>query len=1233
MARNWTDEQLEAIGMTNRTVLLSAAAGSGKTATLTERLIRMITAEEDPLDVSRMVVATFTRAAAAELRERIASAVEDSMRGAVAEEEALLKEQNEKGESAEWKESLKRVRKKRENLLRASLLLPSATIRTIDSFCNDLVKSHAESLGLLPHYRILDEAEVTLLMAEIMDKLIEDAYSGVFRAKGLDIAYLVECMTDTRKTKSLSSVLTKMHQKLDGFPDGLNIFRDSLKRLEQAKTLPYFETPWGEVVKSSVTSLLNDHAEGLKRVRSAARAEDDKLYEKAVDHGMEELIEYAERAAVLAEKSYTDAKAVLKECPSPNLTSGDDKLSPNGLLAKNYAKYFIDKVETLLERFFAWEEKDIPYAAEENARLTETLLLLFEEFERRFTAEKRRMAVCTYADIEHLAYRLLYNEKGERTPLAKELAASYDAICIDEYQDVNDLQHAIFEAISTPRDRFMVGDIKQSIYAFRGANPRIFKELRQNLPSDKKCEGTVLYLTRNFRSHENLIDFNNAVFDFLFERVADSIGYDGKNDALHVGVDPPAHPLPKPELLYTYKGKNNPDPTEEWDIIAEKILALRENGAKADGSPIAFSDITVLYRSGEEKPQIIADALRAHGIPVLVKDTRNFFETPEILLALCLLQVVNNPRRNIYLAGLLRSPLYCFTMDELIALRGDSDSTLYDELCAFTEKHPDFAKGKRFLSDLAHFRAISEGESADRLCRRLFEETALYSVTDGEGKKRLRVLCEYARKYESGSFHGLYRFLSHLDEILKSGESIGTGAMLGDSDGVKIMTMHGSKGLEFPVCFIANAKPAGNNFKDNSVFHPSLGVAFPIRDRYGLAVLKNPFFTAIETKNDRDDLEEEMRVLYVALTRASEQMYITAHSSSKPETVLSTAQRLALCPSRALIADGDYFEWALAAILDKPHLADFFLNDNTLVSAHVRGVPPSLPEEEEQEAAAKPADEEPRARRAHDEEEVKRYYDLYKARFDFAYPHAAALKLPSKVAVSKLFPGFLDEADEPLSAEQTETKRTAGKKEPKTKKKTIPFFLSHVEEDAAAKAGTATHVFLQFCDFAALRGETDETLTAAIHAELDRLFDAGFMHKEDTARVRVEEILSFAKSSLQKELLDAKKIYRELRFNAWLPASLFTEKAPDRYEGHSIFTQGVIDLIIETKDGELILVDYKTDRLTREQLADPQKAREELLRRYTVQLTYYAHAIERVFGKAPKEIKIYSLHAGECYVL
>ena len=1188
MARNWTDEQKTAIGTTDKTVLLSAAAGSGKTATLTERLIRMVTRKENPLDVSRMLVATFTRDAAEELRVRIA--------------EALDRELASDPENA--------------HLLRASLLLPSAKIRTIDSFCNDLVKGHTETLGIKPHYRIPDAAEANLLIAELFDELIFDAYNGTYAPKGLDIATLAECTVGARNDKDLCTLLSDLYEKLGGYPDGLGIIKKNAEEMEAGKSLPFFETRLGEVIKNAALEMLTDHESGLSRALSEVKLEGDGLFLSALGTLSEELLIFLGEAKRAAETSYTALRTVLTSLPKPKKDppAGDGKLTESGFLAKHYRKRILSDIEDFFETYLVWEEKDIPVAFEKNAALGKSVYLLLLEFERRFTEEKRSRGLCTYNDLERYAYTLLIDKDGSRTPLAHELAASFDAVCIDEYQDVNDIQHLIFEAISTPKNRFMVGDIKQSIYYFRGARPDIFARLRRSFPSlDKDEDKAVLYLTKNFRSLPHLARFNNGIFDFLFGKLGDSIGY-VRADRLDAARSEPDTPQPLPEIFYLHKP--NLSLYGEWDMLALKIKDLLQNGKRADGSPILPSDIAVLYRQSKAKRFEIASALTQYGIPVSTEDTQNFFSFPEILLALCLLNAVNNPRRDVYLTGLLRSPLYGFSMDELLRIKrgaGKECTSLYDALCAFVGEHPDFKKGALALSDLKEFRSAAKNMPSDKLCDILFRKTSLYALADEAGRERLNVLYDHARTFESNRFHGLYPFVEHLSELIEAGYSLGGERLFGDTNGVKIGTMHSSKGLEYPVTFIVNALPRGSNQDIPLRFHSDFGVAFKVRDSSGLGIMENPVRRAVIHAATKDEGDEEIRVLYVALTRACEQLYVTAASNSKPETVETAAAIARAFPSATLLKNAPPLTAILAAVGADRTLCRY----SVLYQSDIEG-------KEEPPAGDTEGTAAPEEKKAPESDAEA----TFRERFSFRYPYPERA-LPGKVSVSRLYPALLDEAENPLVT--TPNALPTASDAEKKKEKTVPFFLSGVEGDLAAKAGTATHLFLQFCRFEALLPSGGETAHALVEKELSRLVGEGFIHKSDAERVRKDELTRFAESPLLSRILSAKRVFRELRFNTMLPAPLFSKENPKKYEGHLVFTQGVIDLVLENADGTLTLCDYKTDRLRSEALKDGEKAKAFLCERHGTQLYYYAEALERIFGKRPEHIEIFSLHAGKSF--
>lgn len=1214
---NPTPEQQRVIDMTDRTVLLSAAAGSGKTATLTERLIRMITRKEDPLDVTRMLVVTFTRAAAEELRVRIS--------------EALAAAKEEDPDNA--------------YLSRQLLLLPTARIRTIDAFCNDLVKGHTDALGISPLYRIADEGECDLLGITVLDEVIEDAYSGVYAPEGLDIATIVEIAESVKGSGTLSAKLYDLYKsRLHGIRNGVALLAENAEVLKREATLPFFQTRAGKVLAAHITDRAT-HAHDLlfaagERLLSALGNQDPIFLTLSERYFY--LLSFADRikaacadgldALCALSTEYALPKA--KSCPRGHIYTPEESLF----------KQLIGDTDDLLCELFslsAYTDEDLTFTFLRTAEVSQSLFLLLSEFEDRFLTEKRRRAICDYDDITKGAYTLLLDEDGNPTSLARELQGSFDAVCIDEYQDVNEIQHRIFEAISTKRNRFMVGDIKQSIYAFRGALPDIFGSLRATFPSpEAESDRAVLYLTRNFRSEASVISYANSVFDFLFPLIGSSIGYVTK-DRLVTEKDGVGDLLPTLYLMVRESKKKSAEEEAtdavrlktEDELIAEKVSDLLANGKKKDGTRIRPSDIAILSR---EYPYDLVKTLGEHGIPLKTKDKTDFFSRKEILLALSLCRAVNNPHNDIPLAGLLRSPLYGFSMDLLIAIREETrEGTLFDAITAYGETHPEDARIHRLLSDLARFRAMAENQPSYRLIRTMFSETGIYAATDESGRANLRTFYELARTYEATSFRGLYRFLQHTEDMIANGKGL-PAHDTGDEEAVTVSTIHASKGLEYPVCFLVHT---GKELKraDTApfLFTKELGVLSCIPTHNGNALLSTPLVTAHTVLKQKRELEEAVRVLYVALTRPRERLYLFASNARKlTERLLSEVACLRLAPSvTALYTYSSYVVWMLAALTDEGKTAD------------VRLLPPPylLTDKEAPYAEEGEADKD-RQLPARDQDAFEKHLALYRERFSYVYPQRAETLLPAKLSVSSLFPGVLDElsarspmdapksppaalaCDDPSIDDFVPLTATGEDKDPSDDfTPTVPAFLSGVTENEAAKAGTATHLFLQFCDFDRIL-TTDGCHVDVIRAELARLCDRGFLTEADARRVRVNELAAFLASDLCNALREAREVRREFRFHTHLPASLFSEDESGLFDGHTVFVQGVVDLLFRRADGSLLLVDYKTDRLPRGTSDD--EAAKLLFTRHGTQLAIYAHALSLIFGETP-EVAIYSLPKGK----
>ncbi len=1206
--RLWTDEQKRAIDTTDRTLLLSAAAGSGKTATLTERLVRMITNAEHPLDVSRMLIVTFTRAAAAELRERIASALSDAI--------------DKDPENA--------------HLTRQSLLLPSAKIRTIDSFCNDLVKGHTEALDISPAYRIPDESENAVLARGVMDELLEDAYGSVFVPRGAGIAQVSECTVGAKNEQELATLLLSFYDKLQGYPEGTDLLCTYAERLEREAALPFFDTLWGGTVRElthrRLTELKAGYAAAIRGAEMADGA--DSLVFRALGASFTSDLSFLQSTVDGLADGYeaTRARLLSFSTPDSNGTAPDKKLSEESLRAKRYRGQCKDLIKKWAAELYSWREADIPEAFTQTAAVAQSIADLLSEYHRRYTQEKRRLSLCDYNDLEHLALSLLCRADGSKTPLAEQLTESFDAICIDEYQDVNEVQHRIFSAISTKTDRFMVGDIKQSIYGFRGAQPDIFAALRRTYPATDTYDAdgvpapAVYYLRANFRSEPSVLSLCNGVFDYLFGALGESIGYT-EDDRLNPGRAPSAVPLPTLSVLppkakqakETEEEELSEDekeaPAEEVAEVVAHIRRILTQETHPDGRPYLPSEIAILLRSGKKRIAAYTEALQAAGIPVCTEDKQNFFTYPEILLALCLCHAVNNPRRDVYLAGLLRSPLYSFTMDELILIRRESrDGCLYDALRAYAAAHPESEKCAAFLSDLAAFREIAEGMATEKLLRHLFEKTGLYSITDAEGRHRLYAFYEFARRYEAASYHGLYRFLAYIEKLIAEERSVGGGRMVGESDGVQIVTVHHSKGLEYPVCFVCGLGSAfsHDDYSASLVFTPKLGLGLKLRDKEtGLARIKTPIYAAIAAVIKQAGREEEARVLYVALTRAKERLHLYGTAGKKLEDLLAECDVAHACPTATtLLHQNSFLAWLLSALgTDSPLCRIQILEAASTEATEAPDLTESRGDAPLSEEATPDTDA---------------LIACLRARFEQQYADAIATELPGKLSVSLLHPAYLDEEEASAITTLTPPDGQTAARAP-----TVPSFISGIEKNAAALAGTATHVFLQFCRYDALT--CYPTAEAAVDGELDRMLRERFMPAEEIARVRRDEAAAFLRSPLRDRIALAREVHRELRFHTLLPASLFTRLHKEEYAKYQILVQGVMDLIFVDITGRLVLLDYKTDRLTAAELADPALAEERLVSRHGVQLSCYAKAAERIFGRAPDEILIYSLHAGRAF--
>lgn len=1176
MAVKWTKKQRDAIDTRDKTLLVSAAAGSGKTATLTRRIIESILDKDNPADISKMLIVTFTRAAAAELRERVSRAIT----------EALQDDPDNR------------------HLSRQALLMPTAQICTIDSFCNDVLSAHAAELGLSSSYRICDEAEGRLLERSVMEEIVELAYEGGYEEiDGRDFALFAENIAAARDEGSLSDKLIYLYGKTAQLPDRMSVYHKIFSALDCGGDV--LDTPWGECLKQQLTDFCTHYgglcAELLSKMKEAD-SDAEKKYTKCFSH----VIEHTKLTLLAIDGGYEktrEAVAALSALPSRG-SNKEPERSEYSYSAEQLHKLLASEIKKLAGRF-SYSSADYGLLFSQMRDFYKMLIFIFEKYEQRLGYEKRQRGILNFDDISRYTYTLLCGEDGEPTDIAKRLSESYEYVYIDEYQDVNYIQHKIFESISRKNNRFMVGDIKQSIYGFRGGEPDIFASLRRQYPKlgDSKGDNATIFMSENFRCDKSVVDFVNAVFDTVFGLAGDSIGYEAEDALLFSKVsDPPSHG--KAEVYVFDKAPHDNGDGEDGDdgsadeltFVADEIVRLLSEGIKNDGTPITPKDIAVMFRSGRNKIDRLRILLEERGVTAHAANKENFFLNPDVLLMLAILNAIDNPLRDVYLAGAMRSPVFEFTMDELIRIRTENNDaqSLYDALTAYCKAHPEYEKGSRFLDTLASLREFSRATSVDKLISLIYSTTNILSVV--ENSDRLMLLYNYAVKFEASSFKGLYNFISFVNEIIAEKKQLSLGEMSEEDEGVTVMTAHHSKGLEYPVCFLCGA---GSNYNDMDtrgelLFDPELGVATKFVDSTGMLLVGNPVFDILASNIKKRQAEEEMRILYVALTRARERLYVTAAPMARVDNLLKRAEGLAKYADKYyVLSQKNYISLILLALQLHPDCATLH-----------RGICSDTAEAFLSEKVA--SDSGDGSGLSVDEVKERLIENL-----SFEYPHSHLNRLPGKLSVSRLYPEVLDESEE-REITPVINAEVSGR---------LPQFMSPSSDEAdGAARGSATHLFLQFCDF-------ESVCKNGVDAELARLVEKRFITERDAGLVRAYELSRFFESELFSAMRGARRIWRELRFNMKLPAREFTgdTELSEKLSDEELLIQGVIDCVFEAENGDIVLCDYKTDRVPK----DRGEARAMLTERHKNQLGYYKQVCAKMFGKPPARVCIYSLALGE----
>ena len=1207
--RVWTPAQQSAIDARGQDILVSAAAGSGKTAVLTQRIIERITAPEDPLSVDELLVVTYTKAAANELKTRIRKAIVDQI-------------------SADGG--------KNRRLRRQLLLLERAEISTIHSFCLSLIRKNAALLSLPANMRVADEGEAKRISHEVMERLLADLYHSQ-DPEFLQLTATFAVLGDDKLTDEFLG----LYEKTTSLPQGVEYFAQSAARMEECATEGILNGELGKLLIGYLEAFLNHYQPFYQRLETiypdlideeraklsgvTKKKDADKIEKRILSIETQRAFFQNEWNNLVSVREhyadYHDLAGAMDEfafASKPVLRNAPEELTDASAFRDDCKKEFL----AMRERYFPKNRRDLIFA---DIQLTAKLLYAFArvmtEFEVRYQEEKRRHGLLDYADLEHYTHSLLVRD-GEPTLAAKAVATCYREIYIDEYQDVNRVQDEIFSAIAKA-NRFMVGDIKQSIYAFRGAEPALFAGYRSRFDTDSRSrgDGQTIFLSHNFRCDQSVVDFVNLVCGDLFLS-GDTVSYEEGDRLIRGKQDEDDAHVPVEVVLLSEEKSDDTSESEDDEAlaggdaeaayVAEEIHRLWKN----EGIPL--SQIALLLRSVNARLDCYEKAFKAKGIPYTHNQSMPFFEEPEVLTILALLHTIENPSRDIYLAGALTGPVFGFTLDELIELRwGEGrpkqNETLYQALLRYKEGS---GKGDprigAFFAWLEKYREASCTLSSDELIRKLYAETSLVAIVGadelrgGAAKQNLRSFYQLARTYEKNNFRGLHRFLCYVQDLADRGQGVERKAEMGDAQAVQILTIHQSKGLEFRVCFLADTAKDFNK-RDAAapfLFHRDKGLTLTLRDTATLGkyqTLPRQIFAQLIKESA---VEEEMRILYVALTRSKERLYTVAWIKN-PESAEKRWQKLAdHYTFYGVNTAAHYIDWIMASLKLHPELGESCAKVRMLQvtdSGFAEADPEEmvLPEDTaESQAEFVPADDGEQACM----DTTQRIAD----RFEYAYPYAMVSDLPAKLTVSRLTPDILDHGEESGQELQSPVMISA------------PSFVKTTESHfTGAQRGIATHTFMQFCDFA----KVDQK---GVEEELLRLVNAKFMTAEMAEAVNRKAVKRFFASDLYKQMQSSNELRREFRFNVELPAHEFTRDT-DRsraLEGAKLLVQGVVDCCFALPDGSVKLIDYKTDRLG----SDPVEGAKLLWERYGNQLYYYKKALELIFDKKVSQISLYSFH-------
>lgn len=1210
----WTSEQKKVIDLRDRDILVSAAAGSGKTAVLVERIVNRICVDDPPVDIDRMLVVTFTKAAAAEMRERVSRAID----------------------------SLKEQKPDDENLQRQSTLVHNALITTIDSFCLFVVQNNFAQLDLDPDFRIGDQAELKLMLKDALAQVFEDNYA---REDNEAFINLIDTYSKGRNDSAVRQMVEDIYYKA-GSSSWPRKWMNSLLRLYDIKSAKQLED--SEIIKEIVDYsrvLLEEAVQELTMAKDLASAtpglekyaltlsEDIALFD-----GMADVTGYVGMQEFLNKISFGRIAVIRK-------FDGDEKKKERVKSMRDATK---KKVDGIKQKYFGMSIELMYEQLESQRPFVKELIRLSLEFYDAMEAVKTRKRVFDFSDIEHFALRILVDEQTlEPTETAREFSKHFEEIMIDEYQDSNQVQEDILTAISREHqgvgNMFMVGDVKQSIYRFRMARPELFMEKYNTYTSDDSAHQRI-DLHKNFRSRNEVLDFTNDIFYKIMAADLGNVQYDD-DAALYPGASYPEETMRPELLLVDYKDEDLSEIIEDEDgdkvqiealLIANRIRSLMENGMVTDKKTgqlrdVQYRDIVILSRSVATWGNTVAAVLKDCDIPAHVESNTGYFSSYEIQVILSMLRILDNPLQDIPMAAVLASPIVGMDDEELAQIRSAFKGVSFAQaaLSAMAgEDGYEDEKLKAFALVFERLRGAVADTPIHELLYMMLDETGFYRYASAmpAGKRRrqnIDMLIEMAAAYEKTSYKGLFHFVRYIDIQQKYEIDYGEADTAGENDDVvRIMTIHKSKGLEFPVVFVSGLGKGFNtqDTKSDLVIHEKLGLGLVEKTKSPRTKRPSLIRNEIESRIKRENLGEELRVLYVALTRAKEKIILTGGLSNAQKSFdkyrgnVNANQPISFGQREGA---GCYLDWIIPAMLSYPDKYTVSTVDAAEFAARTA-----------MDMAANDISKMQLVKQISkaDETKVKKLAEG----FDFEYAYASDITKKSKYSVSELKHDSMVEKYDSTEREAERPKFLLEEKETY-----VPDFARDDDEAGSASneskkpknaagvnpgalRGTAVHRVMECLDFKSLCDiDTKDhvAVSAFVKKSMDEMLKKGLITDDMYRLTRPKLIEQFVSSDVAARMAQADK-----------RGDLFKEK-PFVMDYEGVLVQGIIDVFWLEND-KIVLLDYKTDRVN---------AAKELIDRYNTQLKLYADALGRIFSTDGQSIQaderlIYSFHLQQTIV-